>query len=93
MAIFVNHKKKIFVLTSYKVGYTSLLSQEESGLNYLHYIIDFPIFKNLIKTHPKYAPAHYNAGVFYKNIGKFSEKWKLSLKLSKFARPLFDFQL
>ena len=31
------------------------------------------IFKNLIKTHPKYAPAHYNAGVFYKNIGKFAK--------------------
>ena len=31
------------------------------------------IFKNLIKTHPKYAPVHYNAGVFYKNIGKFAK--------------------
>ena len=34
------------------------------------------IFKNLIKTHPKYAPVHYNAGVFYKNIGKFDEAKK-----------------
>ena len=30
------------------------------------------MFKNLIKSYPKYAPVHYNAGVFYKNIGKFA---------------------
>ena len=31
------------------------------------------MFKNLIKSYPKYAPVHYNAGVFYKNIGKFAK--------------------
>ena len=49
MAVFVNHKKRVFVLTSYKVGYSTLLSQEQSGLKYLHYIINFSIFKYLIK--------------------------------------------
>lgn len=49
MAIFVNNKRKIFVLTSYKVGYSTLLSQDQHILNYLHYIISFPIFKHLIK--------------------------------------------
>ena len=75
MAIFVNHKKKIFVLTSYKVGYTSLLSQEESGLNYLHYIIDFPIFKNLIK-HFLYKRYVIVRNPYYRFLSLFSDKFR-----------------
>ena len=75
MAIFVNHKKKIFVLTSYKVGYSSLLSQEGSGLNYLHYIIDFPIIKHLTK-HFNYKRYVIVRNPYYRFLSLFSDKYR-----------------
>ena len=75
MPIFVNHKKKIFVLTSYKVGYSSLLSQEKSSLNYLHYIIDFPIFKNLIK-HFSYKRYVIVRNPYNRFLSLFSDKYR-----------------
>jgi hypothetical protein len=75
MAIFVNHKKNIFVLTSYKVGYSSLLSQEGSGLNYLHYIIDFPIIKHLTK-HFNYKRYVIVRNPYYRFLSLFSDKYR-----------------
>ena len=50
MPIFVNYKKKIFVLTSYKVGQTTLKRLgEEQDLKYLNHKIDFRIYKHFLK--------------------------------------------
>lgn len=75
MAIFVNHKKRVFVLTSYKVGYSSLLSQEGSGLNYLHYIIDFPIIKHLTK-HFNYKRYVIVRNPYNRFLSLFSDKYR-----------------
>ena len=75
MAIFVNHKKKIFVFTSYKVGYSTLMSQEKSGLSYLHYIIDFQIFKHLIK-HFNYRRYVIVRNPYHRFLSLFSDKFR-----------------
>lgn len=49
MAVFINHDKKIIVFTSYKVGYSTLYSQQSNGFKYLHYKIEWVIYKHLIK--------------------------------------------
>ena len=49
MPVFVNYNKKYFLFVPYKVGYSTFLSQKNSGLRYLHVLINFPVFKHLIK--------------------------------------------
>ena len=49
MPVFVNYNKKYFLFVSYKVGYSTFLSQKNLGLRYLHVFINLPVFKHLIK--------------------------------------------
>lgn len=51
MAIFINYKKRLVVFTSYKVGYSTLMSQVNEDFLHLHYTMNFAIYKHLTKYH------------------------------------------
>jgi hypothetical protein len=75
MAIFVNHKRKLFVLTSYKVGYSTLQSQAKSDLKYIHYLINFTIYKHLVK-HFRYKRYLIIRNPYDRFLSLFSDKYR-----------------
>lgn len=50
MAVFIDYSKKIVVITSYKVGYSTLMAQQSQSFKYLHYEVNRDIFKHLVKN-------------------------------------------
>jgi hypothetical protein len=75
MAIFVNHKRKVFVLTSYKVGYSTLQSQSQSDLKYIHYLINFTIYRHLVKYF-KYKRYLIVRNPYNRFLSLFSDKYR-----------------
>jgi hypothetical protein len=75
MAIFVNHKRKVFVLTPYKVSYSRLKSQSQSGLKYIHYLINFTIYRHLVKYF-KYKRYLIVKNPYDRFVSLFSDKYR-----------------
>lgn len=51
MAIFIDYQKKFIILNSYKVGYSTLCSKSRNGLKQIHYIMDWQVYKHLIRLY------------------------------------------
>lgn len=75
MPIFVNYKKNIFVLTSYKVAQTTLRKEGGANFLFLRYNVDFKIFKHFVK-HYHFKRYQIIRNPYHRFSSLFSDKFR-----------------
>jgi hypothetical protein len=76
MPLFADYTKKIFVFTSYKVAYSTLLFEGGKNLNYLNHEVDWIIYKHLLR-HFKFLRIQLLRNPYDRIFSLFKDKFRI----------------